>query len=32
MFDFVKFIFANNGCIFSSFVTFDKYLLSVYGM
>ena len=32
MFDFVKFISANNGCIFSSFVTFGKYLLSVYGM
>ena len=27
MFDFVKFIFANNGCIFSSFVTFGKHLL-----
>ena len=32
MFDFVKVISANNGCIFSFFVTFGKYFLSVYGM
>lgn len=32
MFDFVKVISANNGCIFSFFVTFGKYFLSVYGI